>query len=469
MFEKLSNFGNSIALVDETNSEVSFITLYKESICVAENLKENSVAIIGTSNTKNCLVVYIACIIAKTTPLLLPASLDYAKLKRYVDEFEPDVIFGFEGNDQLLNFGYQKIEIRPGIIVFEKYSNLVSQWSSSALLLTTSGSTGNPQVVRISEQNLLSNTESIIDAIELEKSSIAITTLPMFYTYGLSIINTHLLVGAKIVLSDFSVTSRKFWSLIDERAVTTFGGVPLTYELVNRLGPTILKGTKISSLTQAGGGMKTDQIEKLLEIADGNGATLWLMYGQTEATARMSVFNQSHNRSRLGSIGKPIRGGRFELLDQSGRKISSINVEGDLVYYGPNVSMGYATNRRGLYEGDINGGKLVTGDIAFFDSEGFFYVTGRKSRYAKISGRRLNLDDIEDWLMGIGIKAACVEEDQKLSVFCCTLVDHRNLKKQVMSEFGIGSQQVLILQIDEVPRNSSGKILYGHLREHVLW
>lgn len=468
MFEQIGNFGDSIALVDERNFEISYLTLYQESLCIAENLKENSIVVIGTSNTKNSLIEYIACLIAKATPLLLSASLENSKLERYVIEFDPDLVFGFEGNENLINHGFQKIEFGLGIFALKKRGNVVPQSITSALLLTTSGSTGNPQVVRISDQNLLSNTESIIDSIGLEKSSTAITTLPMFYTYGLSIINTHLLAGAKIVLSDHSVASRKFWSLIVERNVTTFGGVPLTYELVNRFGPNILKGTKINSLTQAGGGMKIDQIKKLLEVADGNDATLWLMYGQTEATARMSVFNQSQNRSRLGSVGMPIRGGRFEILDQSGQEISNSNVEGDLVYYGPNVSMGYATSRKDLFEGDMNGGRLCTGDTACFDSEGFFYITGRKSRFAKISGKRFNLDDIEDWLMRISVEAACVEEDQKLAVFYCTMIDQRKLKTQILSEFGIGSQQVLLEHIDVIPRSSSGKTLYGQLREHLL-
>ena len=468
MFESICDFGDSIALVDERNSEISYRSLHHESICLAENLKANSIVFIGTSNSKNCIVEYIACLIAKATPLLLSASLEHSKLERYVVEFEPNLIFGFEGNEILISYGFQKIEIASGIFALENNGNLVPQSTASALLLTTSGSTGNPQVVRISNKNLLSNTESIIDSIGLGQSSIAITTLPMFYTYGLSIINTHLFAGAKLVLSDYSVTSRGFWSLVVDQNVTTFGGVPLTYEMVNRFGPNILEGTKINSLTQAGGGMKTDQIKKLLEIADGNDATLWLMYGQTEATARMSVFNQSQNRSNIGSIGKPIRGGRFEILDQSGQEISTSNVEGDLVYYGPNVSMGYATSRKDLFEGYINGGRLVTGDTAFFDSEGFFYITGRKSRFAKISGKRFNLDDIENWLMRISIEAACVEIDQKLIVFYCAKLDQRNLKMQVLSEFGIGSQQILLKHIDVIPRSSSGKVLYGQLREHLL-
>ena len=465
MFEQIANFGDSVALVDERKTEVTYSELYCESVRLAEKLSANSVVIIGAKNTKESIVVYIACLIANSAPLLLSSSIEPAKLERYIVEFEPESIFGFEQSEISVSQGFQKIEFRSGIVALVRRENRILERHFAALLLTTSGSTGNPQVVRISKQNLVSNTEAIIQSIGIEQSSVAITTLPMFYTYGLSIINTHLLAGAKIVLNDCSVGSREFWSKLVEEDVTTFGGVPLTYEIINRFDSQVLKGTRVKSITQAGGGMKTDQIRKLIEIADGNKASLWLMYGQTEATARMSVFNQTQDRHHIGSIGKPICGGRFEILATTGQVITESNVEGELIYYGPNVSLGYGSSRKDLFQGDVNTGRLATGDLAYFDSDGLFYITGRKSRFTKLAGKRLNLDDIENWIMRLGPDVACVEEFQKLVVFHSGKIEIRSLKARIVSEFGINSQQVQFKYIEVIPRNSSGKIQYGKLVE----
>ena len=267
------------------------------------------------------------------------------------------------------------------------------------LLMSTSGTTGSPKFVRQSYLNVNSNTKKIINYLNIKTKDITITSLPISYVYGLSVINTHLQVGATIVLTNYSMVEKKFWELIKNYNVNNFSGVPYNYSIIEKISkkglPNSLKYT-----TQAGGKMNQVLLKKIIDIYKKNKIKLIQMYGAAEATSRMSYLKWKFVEKKIGSIGKPIPGGSFHLINNRGKKISK---KGELVYQGKNVSMGYAEKLKDLSLPDSNKGTLNTGDIAYVDSDGFYYIEGRKNRYVKIYGIRVNLSELETILSRIGI------------------------------------------------------------------
>jgi len=280
--------------------------------------------------------------------------------------------------------------------------------------MSTSGSTGSPKFVKQSYQNVISNIKSIIRYLNIKKEDITITSLPISYVYGLSVINTHLFAGATIVLTNKSMVEKKFWDLIDKYKVNNFSGVPYNYSIVEKISkkglPKSLKYT-----TQAGGKMNNILIKKIINIYKKNKIKLIQMYGAAEATSRMSYLKWRYSFKKIGSIGKPIPGGSFYMIDKKGKKN---NKKGELVYQGKNVCMGYAESSKDLTLPDLNKGTLKTGDIAYKDKEGFYYIEGRNNRYVKIFGIRLNLSELETILLKKGIDVIMREgEENKINTY----------------------------------------------------
>ena len=184
-----------------------------------------------------------------------------------------------------------------------------------------------------------------------------------------------------------------------------------------------------------------------------------MMYGSTEATARMSYLSHEYATTKTGSIGKPIEGGQFIISDSLGRPITDSNISGSLVYRGENVTLGYATSYRNLSDGDNNNGSLHTGDIATRDDEGFYYIVGRESRFVKIYGHRLNLDELEEIIKDIGYDCACVGSDDDITIYI-TERTNTDLKKIITSTTGLNHRCMTIQPIIKIPRTENGKIDY---------
>jgi acyl-CoA synthetase (AMP-forming)/AMP-acid ligase II len=195
----------------------------------------------------------------------------------------------------------------------------------------------------------------------------------------------------------------------------------------------------------------------------------FVMYGATEATARMAYLPPEHAARKAGSIGCAVPGGELALVDDCGAALTFPQLQGELVYRGANVMMGYAACRDDLSRGDDLGGTLPTGDLAYFDEEGFYYICGRRSRFVKILGKRFELGDIEDHLAGSGWSCVCGGADDRLLVAW-----HRDnydgggaalgeLKRKLCTTFNIPGDLVQFFRIREIPRTPSGKIRYGEI------
>jgi len=335
------------------------------------------------------------------------------------------------------------------------------------LLLATSGSTGSPKLVRFSLNNITSNADSIVEYLGIDQNERAITTLPFNYSYGMSVLNSHLRAGASIVLTDRTFFDASFWRLVKTYGVTSMAGVPYNYEMLLKLKFERMDLPQLRTLTQAGGKMSVAQTQRVVEICKSKGMRFYTMYGQTEASPRMAFLSPEFIDAKIGSIGRAIPGGRLWLRDDQGAVISSYSQIGELVYSGPNVALGYALNQEDLMRGDDWCGVLHTGDLAREDEEGFFFIEGRKQRFIKIFGVRVSLDAVEAWFAEKGIVAAAHGRDDHLKVSIEGL-DNAQFElegKELADAMQIHPSALTISIVQSLPRLNSGKVDYPCLKK----
>lgn len=260
-----------------------------------------------------------------------------------------------------------------------------------------------------------------------------------------------------------SITQRKFWDLFKEFEVTSLSGVPYTFEILKKFRLLNFELPSLKKLTQAGGKLSNDHLEYFADFSRNKGIDFIVMYGQTEGTARLSYLPTEFINNKLGSIGRPIPGGRFHLVDENGVKIEAPETPGELIYIGPNVMLGYADKLDDLFNGDVNKGLLRTGDIAYYDIDEFYFIVGRIKRFIKIFGNRINLDELEQLLKKSDVDSVCVGKDNLLIVYLL-LEEHKIIVKDLFSKkLGIHPSAIELRIIQEFPKNESGKTLYSKL------
>lgn len=466
------NYGNKIAAIEENGAQITYDEIFHISNEIAEIIGKRTLVFSLCSNTIASLVGYVAFQNNNIVPLLLSENLEQELLSTLISTYRPEYIWmpvrmrqKFETYTEVYqDRGY--ILLKTGLVPYPMYEEL-------ALLLTTSGSTGSPKLVKQSYRNLESNTKSIVEYLELGETERAITTLPMNYTYGLSIINTHLYVGATMLLTEKTLMQKEFWDFFKQKEATSFGGVPYTYEMLNRLRFFRMDLPSVRYMTQAGGKLSPELHKKFAEYAQEKGKKFIVMYGQTEATARMAYLPADKSLEKYGSMGIAIPGGKFELIDVNGQAITEPNIVGELVYCGENVTLGYAQRGEDLLVGDERNGRLVTGDMAKMDTDGYYYIVGRKKRFLKIFGNRVNLDETERLIKTAfeGIECACSGCDDKMSIYVvkdsCDPEKLDEIKKYISVKTGLNTSAFRVVWISEIPKNDAGKILYIKLDERI--
>ncbi|MFI9589573.1 AMP-binding protein [Nonomuraea sp. NPDC052265] len=317
-----------------------------------------------------------------------------------------------------------------------------------AVMLATSGSTGNPKLVRLSREAVSANAAAIASALSIMPGEIAPTSLPLHYSYGLSVLNSHLHAGATVVLTEAGLLERSFWTHLDEHKCTSLAAVPYQYEMLRRLRFDRAEHPTICTLTQAGGRLSPELVTLFATQAD----RFFIMYGQTEATARIAVLPPDRLADKPGSAGQAVPGGRLAIDG------------GEVVYHGPNVMMGYAETAADLARGDDLGGVLRTGDLGRLDDEGFLYVTGRLRRIAKIFGVRVNLDDVE-LLLRDTVPVAATSGDDRVTVWAEGLdaAGCRNLARRLGAELRLHWSGFDVRAVERLPLLPTGKIDYRTL------
>jgi acyl-CoA synthetase (AMP-forming)/AMP-acid ligase II len=265
-----------------------------------------------------------------------------------------------------------------------------------ASIIYTSGTTGHPKGVSLSHGNLAANTDSILDYLKLSRSDSIVNVLPFYYSYGNSILHTHIAVGARLVLENSLLYPHRVVARISQERVSGFSGVPSTFSLI--LGRVELAKYDLSSLrylTQAGGPMSPAIADRLLATLPQ--AELFIMYGQTEASARLSYLPSSQVKEKRGSIGIPIPGVSIEIRDKKGT-IANPGVTGEICAKGPNIMQGYWRDESKTSEVIIDGW-LHTGDLAHYDEDGYIYIDGRSSEMIKSGGNRISPKEVEEIIL----------------------------------------------------------------------
>jgi acyl-CoA synthetase (AMP-forming)/AMP-acid ligase II len=414
-------------------------------------------------NDIGSVIAYLAAVAAGHAVALLDASLPGVLRGQLIASYEPEWIV--EPGDP----GAAKPGIGPTHIFGSQVHRTASEGlpihHDLAVLLSTSGSTGSPKFVRLSHGNVVANTRSIVRALGITSAERPVTSLPMFYSYGLSVINSHLAAGARLVLTDASIVTRDFWDLVAEHKCSSFAGVPQTYRMLRRIGFQDFPLPALRTMTQAGGKLEAAVVVEFHEHMEARGGRFFVMYGQTEATARIAVLPPDHLPEKAASVGIAVPDGRIE-IEVDGRSVDDPGEHGEVVYSGPNVMMGYATGRSELGRGDDLDGVLHTGDIGFLDDDRFLHITGRSARIAKVYGLRFNLDEIEGLLRRHG-PVAVIGADDRLVAFC-EFDDggrYQELAKELARALRIHHRAIELRHIPALPLNAHGKVEYARLAE----
>ena len=464
------NFGkfkDSVAIITEQGEKITYAKLNEHCNNLTKHIKSRCLVFHLCSNEIGSLVGYVGFLQAKIVPLMLRADLDIALLKNMIDIYLPKYV-------NVPNSTAEKLPYLQKVYSNLNYTLLKTDFDKSyqlhdelALLLTTSGSTGSPKLVRQSYKNLTENTKSIVQYLKLDDTERAITSLPMNYNYGISIINTHFWVGASLILTDKSVMQKEFWQHLKDFESTSFAGVPYTYEMLDKLRFFNMKLPNLRYMTQAGGKLLPDLHHKFAKWAKDNNKKFIVMYGATEATARMGYLPAEKSLEKYGSMGIAIPNGKFSLVDTNGNVITTPQSVGELVYEGDNVCLGYAECGEDLCKDDEFGGKLFTGDMAEFDNEGFYYIVGRKKRFLKIYGNRISLDETERLIKTEfpSLECACAGTDKMMVIYTTDSAENENIIEFISTKTGLNKAAFEIKNVNEIPKNASGKTLYDELRD----
>lgn len=434
----LASFGDRPAILTDT-----LVLSYRE---LSERVDELAVRLgterrlvaLAAANDVDSLVAYLAALVGGHPLILLPEDKP-AALDSLIAAYDPDVVVRSGSGRTVLE------ERRPGTR-HELHPDL-------ALLLSTSGSTGSPKLVRLSHANLQSNAESIAEYLEISPQDRAATTLPMSYCYGLSVINSHLLRGAGLVLTKLSVVDPCFWELFRNRGATAFAAVPYTFELLERVGFAEMELPGLRYVTQAGGRLAPESVRRYAELGRRNGWDLFVMYGQTEATARMAYLPPELAATVPGAVGVAVPGGSFRIDPVPGLE------HGELVYTGPNVMLGYAETPADLALGRTVT-ELRTGDLARKHPAGVYEVVGRRSRFVKIVGLRVDLGQVERLLADLGAQAAAAGSDDGVVVAVEGDHDTRLLGKVLAQGMGLPRAALELHAVEQLPRLATGKLDY---------
>lgn len=459
MFFDLKKYADNTAVETEHGLRMSYAKLEKTFSYVTAHMEPRKLTFCLCQNTIGSLVGYIGLMNANTPTVLLDGSKDIDIIRSLINHYKPQYLWMpsnrylelhmgapvAEYEDYMLvELGKQSYEIHPDIL----------------LCLTTSGTTGSPKLVKLTERNLKTNAEAIAEYLKITSAERAITSLPMYYSFGMSVINSHLIKGATLLLTDKAVIQREFLTFLKEGKATSIAGVPYTYEMLRRLRFMRMELPELKTMIQAGGKLNANIAKEYIEDAQQKGKEFIVMYGQTEAAPRMSYLPFEKGLEKYASIGIAIPGGKLSVRDVNDHEITTPDTDGELIYEGPNVCMGYAECIEDLAKGDENNGVLHTGDMARFDSDGYFYITGRMKRFVKVWGNRCNLDATEQLVKVITTSCACVGVDDKITIFVTQEGLEDKIKTYLVDKTGLNIRAFEIKVINTIPTLPSGKLDY---------
>jgi acyl-CoA synthetase (AMP-forming)/AMP-acid ligase II len=453
--KNLERFGEQTALLLPDGTAISYLKLAQLADHFAQRFVQfdvwpQQVCALQCRNNLTTVVAYLCCLRHQRPLLLLDPQLPQNQLDQLVRQLEIAVLIDDLGT--MRRVSASAFRARPDL----------------ALLLSTSGSTGDPKSVMLSLDNLHSNALAISRYLPLQMSDVAITALPLHYSYGLSVLNSHLLCGATVLLTDYSVMNKEFWQLMRDFAVSSLAGVPFSYKMLKTLRFERLPLPALRYLTQAGGPLDAGLRDYVQQLAAQKQLPVYLMYGQTEATARIAWLRPEYLAEHADCIGEAIPGGTLLLRDvQSRAEITAAHCEGELIYQGPNVMLGYAQHAADLRCTDKIT-ELATGDLAIRLPNGLYQITGRLNRMLKIQGKRWQLDQLEQLFLRERWSTICTGRDDLLVV---AVIDANAESTAAAAVSHYLSASLLlhpslfkVILVRDVPYTSNGKVHYQALQ-----
>lgn len=448
---------STVAAIDSGGDTLTYGDILDLAARLREELPARSLVAVLTENNVGGIAWTIAMILSGNVPLILNAHTEEGLMANLMATYKPGYVVSpcaeCDSADGCRGYG-MKATGNPPCVMHPDLSHL----------LPTSGSTGSPKLVRHKYENIEAAGLNISTFFRLTEEDRAFMVLPLYYTMGLSMVFSHLKAGAKILITDLKMTEPGFWKFLKEERATSFTGVPFSYEVLDKMRFTRMKLPDLTLLTQGGGKMPAELNLKFAEYCRDNGKRWVATYGQSEGTARMAWLPEEYAISKMGSIGIAVPNGELSLRDADGNEIAGSPATGEMCYRGKNVTMGYARTREDLALGDERHGFLPTGDIAYRDEDGFYFIKGRMGRFLKIFGNRIGLDEC-DQILKSAVKCECATTgtDERIIVYLTDEKEREAAMAALLKAIKVPASVIDIRIIESLPKNEAGKILYARL------
>ena len=435
-----------LAAIDSEGGKLAYGDILSRAKEIETKVSERALCFMLVENNVHCIEWVMASLIScRLVPLILNAKTDEALYGNLLETYKPAYIWQ---NGEL---------IRTDNPITPLYPEL-------SHLLPTSGSTGSPKLVRHKYDNIEAAGLNISTFFELKETDRPLMVLPLYYTMGLSMIFSHFKVGATVLITGRNMTDPVFWKFLKEEAATSFTGVPYSFQILNLMRFFRMDLPALELLTQGGGKMERGLNLKFAEYCRDNNKRWIATYGQSECTARMAWLPAKWAIEKVGSIGIAVPNGELSLIDAEGNAITTPHTEGEMCYRGKNVTLGYARCLEDLELGDERNGFIRTGDLAYFDEDGCYYIVGRMGRFLKLFGMRVGLDECEQIIASdCQTESACVGTDEKMIVYITDPSKIQSVKDALVEKTHIVATSFEIRVIPEIPKNEAGKKLFSKL------
>ena len=446
----------SVAVIDDSGQSITYGNICDFSDQFHKYLPKRAMIFIFSENSIGSLLGYTSALNNRIVPLILSAKTEKSLYENLRDMYKPEYLWA--PNEMVDELGYDSIFSDYGYTLVKTGYSSVAMYEELSLLLPTSGSTGSPKLVRHSYRNIESNAFNVQRMFGLTSSEKAMAILPMHYTMGLSVITSHLLAGATLLLSGRSLLDKGFWDML--KKATSFTGVPYSYDVLMKMRFTRMDLPNLKIITQGGGKLTEEMFKSLAKYAQENGKQFIPTYGQSECTARMAYLPAHLAMTKTCSIGIAEPGGQLSILDSDGNETFEGDATGEMVYRGENVTLGYAYSVDDLTKGDENHGVMHTGDLAHRDADGCYYIVGRLKRFLKIFGLRIGLDEVENLIKSeYDVDCYCKGTDEKLIVLVTKESIAQVLPDFIEQKTHLFHKNIEVQVVETILRNEAGKVI----------
>jgi long-chain acyl-CoA synthetase len=452
----------STAIIDDQGHIMTYGELCSFSGTFYAQINRRTLIFILCENQAAVVAGYVACLNERVVPLLISATMDRQLLDNLIEIYHPEYLWLPQVQQE--HFPYRPVFDSLGYTLVATDLTPYELYPDLSLLLTTSGSTGSPKFVRHSYQNVEANARNVARVFEMNESESGMVSLPLQFTQGLNVASSHLYGGATILLSTATLTQKEFWNFFKEYHATSFTGVPYSIEVLSRLRFFRMDLPDFKTLNQGGGRLTDELFKQCAEYADRTGRRFIATYGSTETTSRMAYLPPDLAMIKTGSIGRALPEGTLTLVDDDGSEITETGAIGEIVYKGPNVTLGYAECGEDLMLGDERQGVYATGDQAWRDEDGCHFIVGRKKRFLKLYGYRIGLDETERLIKGaFSMECACTGTDKKLLIYVTDDTRQKEILNFIVDKTGVYHSAFEVRKVEQIPKNDAGKILYEKL------